>query len=123
MGKESIAIVVTGVALFLQKLIGDILWSIILYLNRGELNHDNNENTMDKYLHYNPNLGTFTTKYVEKYTPKGVHTGFFWKGKWVAKFYFWLDWAKDKSNRFPWPIDIEEGTPEEAALNLLKRRK
>ena len=121
--KSIYLIIIGGVVLFLQGLIGKILWSIVLFINRGELNHDNNESTPDKFLHVNPNTDRFTTRYVIKYTLKGVHWGFFYKGKWVGKFSFWLDWADDRKNRFPWPIDIEDVQSEQAVLSLLKGGK
>lgn len=115
-----------GIIFFFKDLIGKLLWSVAIYMCRGELNHDNDESTFDKYLHFNPNTGIFSVKYVTKYTISGIHTGFFTdicgKKMWVQKFYFWLDWAEDRGNRFAWPIEIEEGQTDEQILNLLKRR-
>lgn len=113
-------IIIGGIAVFLKGLIEKVLWSLVVYMNRGELNHDNDESTIDKFLHLNPNTGRSSTRYVVRYTLKGVHWGFFYKGKWVNKFSYWLDWAGDRESRFPWPIDTDD-ISEGSVLSLLKR--
>ena len=116
-----------GIVFFFKDLFGKMIWSFVIYLCRGELNHDNDESTFDKYLHFNKETAAFYIKYVTKYTLLGVHVGFFTdiegQRMWVQKFYFWLDWADDRTNRFPWPIEMDENQTDEQILNLLKRRK
>jgi hypothetical protein len=114
-------IVIGGTALFCKDLVGKILWSIILYLYREELNHDNDPTTPDKYLHYNKDVDKFTERYILRYAPHGVHWGFFLDGAFIQKFSFWLDWADDRSNRFPCPIEMKN-EDQEYFVKILKKR-
>lgn len=91
-----------------------VIWSMILYLNRGEFNTDGNWDTPDKFLLFSPETGSFLQCYITKYTLSGVYWGFFHpvdnKGGmgYVSKKTYWLHWAATRDNRFPMPqADIE----------------
>ena len=122
MEQFSVTVLLIGaVALFFKSLVEKALWSIALYLCRGEFNHDNNESTPDAFLHFNPNTGKFQKCYITKYTLLGVHWGFFHDGGYVSKFYFWADWASDKTNRFPIPIKVDSQN-EASLVKFIKGR-
>lgn len=85
-----------------------VIWSMILYLNRGEFNEDGAD-TPDKFLLFNPQTGSFSQCYITKYTLSGVHWGFFHpidkenNMGYVSKKMYWLHWAATRNNRFPMP--------------------
>ena len=122
MEKLTIGLIITGglIAVF-QKLWMNMIWSFIVYLYRDEFNYDKNPETPDKFLHYNPNTGNFSVRYIMKYTLFGVHWGFFHEGGFVTKLSLWLDWASDRSNRFPIPVKIDPDDHDSIA-NLIKRK-
>jgi len=96
-----------SIAFFLKELLAKVLWSLSLYLCRNEFNYDNDPTTPDKYLHLNPNLGTFQECYITHYGIIGVTWGFFVNDGYVQKRTFWLDWAADRHNRFPVPFQVD----------------
>lgn len=122
MEKLTVGLIVAGglIAVF-QKLWINMIWSFIVYLYRDEFNHDKNPQTPDKYLHYNPNTDKFSVRYIMKYTLFGVQWGFFYEGGFVTKLSLWLDWASDRSNRFPIPVKIDPDDHDSIA-KLIKRK-
>lgn len=119
----NVKLLITGaVAYFIKDLIAKILWSLLLYLTRDDLNHDNDKYTPDKFLRQNPYTDSISERYIIKYTIAGVHWGFFHNDRWVHKFSFWLDWAEDRENRYPIGIKTDR-ISEETIVKLMRNRK
>lgn len=118
---NAVAILIAGIVFFMKSLVEKALWSMALYLCRGEFNDDNNESTPDPFLHLNVNTGKFLKCYITKYTILGVHWGFFYNGGYVSKFSFWGDWSSDRANRFPIPVKADP-EDEESMVQIFKGR-
>lgn len=114
-------LIIGGAVFFFKDLVAKFIWSLILFIYRDDFNHDKDSDTPDKFLHYNSAVDKFSERYILRYAPLGVHWGFFLNGAFVQKFSFWLDWADDRENRFPCPIELLD-KDEEHFVKILKKR-
>jgi len=113
--------IIIGVALFFQDLIRKACWSLMLYLARGEFNHDGCEETVDKFDHHNPNTGSIRRCYIFKYGLFKVKWGFYIEGEgMVIKNQLWTEWASWSKERFPLPIQFDNDDIDEIANSITK---
>ena len=104
-----------------REVISKIIWSLILYLLRGEFNSDNNETTVDEFLWLNSYTGLFTECRIIEYKMTGVRWGFAVGKGFTLKKSTWFEWAGFRKDRFPRPIEMGTYSLDEIA-NLLKRK-
>jgi len=106
-GIEADLIVLAAFGYFVKDVIIKSLWSIVLYMNRGEFNFDGIEDTVDRFDHHHPTTGQVKRCYIFKYGVWKIKWGFKQDGGWVIKKSFWLEWASWSKERFPVPIKID----------------
>lgn len=121
MEKEMLLLMLAGAVAVFHEIMSMVIWSFLLYLNRGEFNKDNREDTPDEFLLLNRNIGTFQPCYILNYSLIGVGWGFFKNDGFVYKKTNWIAWAKEKGDRFPTPINLQDNDIQ-TINNLINRR-
>ena len=107
MGQINIDFIFIGaLAFFFRDITVKVAWSILIYLNRGEFNDDNNERTADRFDWHKPGSNIVVECYIVQYTITGVKWGFFKQEGFVLKKSYWLEWASWSRERFPVPIKL-----------------